>query len=177
MNGAMWRTALAGAICVTILCGMLVGHAWPLWTGRIVVMEVVPVDPRDLFRGEYVRLDTPASRLPMAGDSGRKLAGTVVYAQLEPTNVAGGRTVHRATGFSSRPVGGAVNLRGRVRWASNESIVVDYGLDAFFMKEGAARPIEDAMRAGRQVLMEVAIADSGRARIRNLIVDGVPLPR
>ena len=57
------RTMLAGAVCLSILCGVLVVHAWPLWTGQSVLLPVTPVDPRDLFRGEYVRLDTPATRL------------------------------------------------------------------------------------------------------------------
>jgi uncharacterized membrane-anchored protein len=76
-----------------------------------------------------------------------------------------------------------MNLRGRIRSATKTAsdapttLRMDYGLDAFFMQEGTARPVEDAMRSGRPVQMEVAIASSGRARIRNLIVDGTPLPR
>ena len=57
------RAVVAGAICLAILGGMVVGHAWPLWTGRTVTMKVTPVDPRDLFRGEYVRLGMAANRL------------------------------------------------------------------------------------------------------------------
>ena len=57
-------TLLAGAVCLSILCGVLVVHAWPLWTGQSVLLPVTPIDPRDLFRGrEYLRLDTPATRL------------------------------------------------------------------------------------------------------------------
>ena len=56
-------------------------------------------------------------------------------------------------------------------------MVVNYGLDAFFMQEGTARPIEDAIRAGRNVQMDVAIAASGRARIRNLVVEGQEVGR
>jgi uncharacterized membrane-anchored protein len=35
---------------------MLVGHAWPLWVGQAIYLKVRPVDPRDLFRGDYVVL-------------------------------------------------------------------------------------------------------------------------
>jgi uncharacterized membrane-anchored protein len=63
------RTALAGAACLLILSGMIIGHAWPLWTGRVVTMKVVPVDPRDLFRGEYVHLDTAATQLYREGSA------------------------------------------------------------------------------------------------------------
>ncbi|HEV3486634.1 MAG TPA: GDYXXLXY domain-containing protein [Vicinamibacterales bacterium] len=63
------------------------------------------------------------------------------------------------------------------RAAQVEHLRISYGLDAFYMQEGTARAVEDAMPAGRPVQVDVAIAASGRARIRNLIVDGKPLPR
>ena len=74
---------------------------------------------------------------------------------------------------SMAPVANALNLRGRVQHGSNTTLAVDYGLDAFYMQEGTARPVEDALRSGRRVQMEVAIAKSGQARIRALLVDGV----
>lgn len=193
------RALVAGAICLAVLGGMLVGHAWPLWTGQVVVLAARPVDPRDLFRGEFVRLDTPATVLAIA-KSGAKgdgsdvvttigewpsddIAGRVVYVQLGPSVaplVSGGVPEHRAVSISLDPVPGAINLRGRVHWSHLEEqgrIRVGYGLDAFYMQEGTAPPVEEAMRAGRPVQMEVAIASSGRARIRTLIVDGRPLTR
>src|SRR5688500_14793695 len=97
------RVVVAGAICLAILGGMIVGHAWPLWTGRTVIMRVTPVDPRDPFRGEYVRLGTAANRLrlgasgpatpddrriavrPLGGGLEEPPRGSVVYVQLEPS--------------------------------------------------------------------------------------------
>ena len=177
------RALAAGAICLAILGGMIVGHAWPLWTGRTVVLSVVPIDPRDLFPGEYVRLATPANQLRLAGDASgnsaavRPLGGgfdkprrsSRVYVQLEPS--PGGDYV--PVTVSMAPVANALNLRGRVQHGSNTTLAVDYGLDAFYMQEGTARPVEDALRSGRRVQMEVAIAKSGQARIRALLVDGV----
>jgi len=187
------RALLAGAVCLAIVGGMLVGHAWPLWTGEVVRMKVQPVDPRDLFRGEFVRLSMPANRMIVgdkpatpseitgpihvrgAGDwrgtdpGYRNLPrGSVMYVQLERSPAGD----FQAVSVSREPVAGARNLRGRLSSSSSEVLTVDYGLDAFFMQEGTARPIEDAIRAGRKVEMDVAIASSGRARIRNLVVDG-----
>jgi uncharacterized membrane-anchored protein len=181
----------AGVVCLAILGGMIVGHAWPLWTGRTVLLRVRPVDPRDLFRGEFVRLDLPATDLIVTpadaapvpdGVPVRALGnwpqyakrGAVVYVQLEPVS---GTLEHQAVSISAAPVEDAVNLRGRVRRSGNESVSVDYGLDAFYMQEGTARPVEDAIRENRVVHMEVAVAASGGARIRNLLVDGTPVVR
>jgi uncharacterized membrane-anchored protein len=182
------RVMAAGAICLTILGGMIVGHAWPLWTGRMVTMKVTPVDPRDPFRGEYVRLGTAANRLrvgaaglPPAGDNRivvqplgsvfeEPARGSVVYVQLQPS----------ATGdflpatISATRVADALNLRGRIRYVTNRGdLDVDYGLDAFYVQEGTGPVLEQALREGRNVQMEVAIAPSGQSRIRSLLVDGV----
>ena len=185
------RAVVGGAICLAILGGMIVGHAWPLWTGGTVTMKVTPVDPRDPFRGEYVRLGTAANRLRVgavgapAGDNrvvvqplGHGLEeparGSVVYIQLQPS----------ATGdyvpvtISAARVADAVNLRGRIRYVrSRGTLDVDYGLDAFYVQEGIGPVLEQALRDGRNVQMEVAIAASGQSRIRSLLVDGVRVGR
>ena len=47
---------VSGVVSLGVLSGMLVIHAWPLWTGTPIYLKVRPVDPRDLFRGDYVTL-------------------------------------------------------------------------------------------------------------------------
>jgi uncharacterized membrane-anchored protein len=65
---------LSGLASMGVLGGMLVVHAWPLWTGTPIYLDVRPVDPRSLFRGDYVTLayaiDTLTLRVPLAGSSG-----------------------------------------------------------------------------------------------------------
>ncbi len=192
------RALAAGAVCLAILGGMIVGHAWPLWTGQTVLLRVRPVDPRDLFRGEFVRVGVPAGWLVVSEDPAKtvpgkitvrplgrwqeyaklegprataRIRGSVVYVQLEP---AAGGGEYQPVSISDTPVANALNLRGRVRWVEPYGVTdVDYGLDAFYMQEGTALPIEQAMASGRTVQIEVAIASSGKSRIRNLLVDGV----
>ena len=184
------RALLAGATCLLILSGMIVGHAWPLWTGRVVTMKVIPVDPRDLFRGEYVHLDTAASQLYRDGSkmpastawsSVRPLdrvfdetrPGLIVYVQLAPAPSGD----YVPVTVSRKPVPGALNLRGRARYPGGYYLPVDYGLDAFFMQEGKGRRVEEAIRQGRNVQMQIAIASSGHARLKTLLIDGVPVDR
>ncbi len=186
------RVIAAGAICLLILGGMIVGHAWPLWTGRTVTMKVTPVDPRDPFRGEFVRLGTAANRLrvgaaglPPAGDTRivvqplgngfeDPIRGSVVYVQLQPA--ASGDYVPAT--FSTAPVADALNLRGRIRYVMDRGdLDVGYGLDAYYVEEGTGPVLEQALRDRRNVQIEVAIAASGRSRIRSLLVDGVRVGR
>jgi uncharacterized membrane-anchored protein len=195
------RAVLAGAVCLSILCGVLMVHAWPLWTGQSILLPVTPIDPRDLFRGEFVRLNTPATRLFVRPDGQElpgalfvapvgswwsevpsnpsdryvSLAGRVVYVQLEPRGEAG---EWQPVSISIEPVADRANLRGRItRYDQGDVLTVQYGLDSYFMQEGTAKPVEDALRMGRRVQMEVAITPSGHARIRRLLVDGVPVGR
>jgi uncharacterized membrane-anchored protein len=184
------RAVVAGATCLLILSGMIVGHAWPLWTGRVVTMKVVPLDPRDLFRGDYVHLDTAASQLyretavaranpswtvirPLDRVFDEARSGWVVFVQLEASPSGD----YLPVSVSRTAVPGALNLRGRVRYPGGTFLAVDYGLDAFYMQEGKGRRIEEAIRQRRNVQMQVAIASSGQARIKTLLIDGVSVDR
>jgi uncharacterized membrane-anchored protein len=54
----------AAAFQVLFLVGMIAERAAPLRSGRTVLLRVVPVDPRDLLRGDYVTLSYEISRVP-----------------------------------------------------------------------------------------------------------------
>jgi hypothetical protein len=197
------RAIIAGAICLAIVGGMLVGYAWPLWTGRDVMMAATVTWTNRNIPGEHVRLGTAAdflriTPLPSPASTAtephgtlirviepwtksqaapgvrfdRRLRGRVVYVQLE----ANANGDHVPVSVSLEPVPGAMNLRGIVAWASSGGrINVRYGLNAFYMQEGHAKQVEKAANEKRHVQMKVAIAQSGRARIRELLVDGVPV--
>jgi hypothetical protein len=192
--GTPLRTLMAGAISLAILGGMMVLHAMPLWTGDTMVLPVTPSDPRDYFQGEYVRLNTPSTRLAVgsAGDDpavvvvqpagqwwqalggdavarSRALRGRVVYVQFERRGEN-----HEAVTIGDRPVPGALNLRGKVTWFDIERsrLDVDYGLSRYYVQEGTARPIEEALDRRQRVQMEIAVTPSGRSRIRRVLVDG-----
>lgn len=195
---ASTRALLAGAICLAIVSGMLVGHAWPLWTGRTIVLAAAVNATARRAPGEYVRLSTTADTLRIGappdtkyegtlvraidpwvkqepgrrGNLDRRLRGKTVYVQLEPN--AGGE--YAPVSVSLKPVAGAVNLRGIVTWPSGPNVIhVQYGIDAFYMQEGQAELLETTLREKHKVQMEVAITASGRARIRRLLVDGAPV--
>ena len=47
-----------------VLAGMVADRARLLKTGREITLPIVPVDPRDFFRGEYVRLGYGTNSVP-----------------------------------------------------------------------------------------------------------------
>ena len=63
-----WRLrALVAALVlqVLVLLGLLGYARYPVWFGKEVVLRTVPVDPRDLLRGNYARLRYDISEAPM----------------------------------------------------------------------------------------------------------------
>ena len=137
-------------------------------TGTVVPLELVPVDPRDLLRGDYVIINLAIGRLPreMQGAQGLK-AGQTVFVELEPDGDDPARPIS-VSGDHPKP--GKLAIAGSVRSTSAETVWIDYGIDAFFLPEGEGRKIErlDTSR----VLLEVAIAGDGRSLPLNLLVDG-----
>jgi uncharacterized membrane-anchored protein len=80
--------------------------------------------------------------------------------------------------ISDHPVEGASNLKGRIRLFGSEYVLtLDFGIDALFVREGTGRPIENAIfDSSTPVYAEVAVTQSGAARLRALIVNGRRVP-
>ena len=150
----MSRRRLAGLFAavllqLAVLGGLFVYSQYPLWVGTEVRLATVPVDPRDLFRGQYVRLNYALSRqslpemeLPRAGDP--------VFTLLRRDGA-----LWRSDGVRLRkPDGERLFLRGTIRRVSGGELHIRYGIEAWF-----AAP-EEALRLERE------LADGGVARVR-----------
>jgi uncharacterized membrane-anchored protein len=57
MRGPATRAMLAGTFCLAVLAGMLVIHAWPLWTGRTIYLRVESASARDALQTGLVTLE------------------------------------------------------------------------------------------------------------------------
>ena len=188
------RALAAGGVCLLILAAMMVLHAWPLWTGQVVTLPVSLSQAQDPFRGERLTIAPPGGRVLVGGHktaapvkgavvlppSGgwwtrvpadteprrRALRGRLVYLQLEAAD--GG---HRPVSIGEAPVSGFTNLKGRIRHVEDDGTLdVDYGIDSYYMEEGQPARIAEALKSGADVRMQVAIARSGRARIKAVTV-------
>lgn len=191
------KAVLGGTVCLLVLAVMMLLHAWPLWTGEVIVMPVTLSQSRDPFRGERLFVAPSGARIvvgnpattahgngvlvvPPSGDwwsrvpedaqeRRRALLARVVYLQLE----RGPDLEHRPVSIGTAPVRDMVNLRGRIRSVeASGTIEIDYGVDAYYMEQGQATQVQHALKAGSHVQMQLAIARSGRARIKSLSIDG-----
>ncbi|MEX0953728.1 MAG: GDYXXLXY domain-containing protein [Rhizobiaceae bacterium] len=160
---------------IGVLASMIMGRAAILRDGREVVLEVLPVDPRDLLRGEYVRLDYNISSLPIELFEGldpdnADLATDIVHVRVSPNDEGIWEPVAARFGAAPQAVAAAdeVDIRGGtfLRNVTGARIIaVDYGIERFYLPEGEGRAVEENLRE-RNFRMVVAVDDSGAAQIK-----------
>lgn len=173
-----WGLVAAFVLQTALLAWMIVDRALLLSQGREVRLQVVPVDPRDLFRGDYVILAYPISRFrtdEIAGDDDFHFQDAIYVALRE-----GGDGWEATTISHAQPANG-VFLKGTVEDAYDRDdckvstpcreVRVNYNLEQFFVPEGAGRDLE-TLRNDQRISVDVAVADSGRAALKRLLVDG-----
>ncbi|MBW8184706.1 GDYXXLXY domain-containing protein [Shewanella nanhaiensis] len=143
---------------LSVLCVEYLGAVWPIWTGKAVVLKTQPVDPRSLFRGNYVRLNYDISRVEREDAEAFKL-GSVVYLTLEENS-----GLWQAKEVTREMPSEGDFIRGRVRSHYGEVLSIDYGIEAFFMPKEKALAVEKEMQGTGTAQVEVYISSSGKAR-------------
>jgi uncharacterized membrane-anchored protein len=148
--------ALVAAL-VLVPLALIAWNEYRLSSGERILLRVQPVDPNDPFRGEYVDLTYPISRLDTRGAE----AGSSVYVPLRKRGRAWtGDHVER-----EEPDAGTF-IRGRVTGSG-----ISYGIETFFVEEGQAIRYERAIAAGT-LYAEVVLDDDGGAQLDELVIEG-----
>jgi uncharacterized membrane-anchored protein len=157
---------------IAILLGMIALRALPLVTGQTVLVRVVPVDPRDLFRGDYVILSYDFSRVPREGIEGlseneranwKKLKGRAVYVPLVLDSTGAHYRAEKVTVV--KPAKGPF-LKGQMEGYGS----LKFGIESYFVQEGTGRVYEQAIR-DRKLSAELAVSSSGQAALRSLRIE------
>jgi uncharacterized membrane-anchored protein len=141
------------AVQAVVLLGMIGLNEQALAHGERVTLRTAPVDPLDLFRGNYVALRYEISNVQVPAGTH---PGDTVYIPLSET---GG--VWRGSFGRRVPPSGETFIRGTVRDVSDHTAHVQYGIETYYADEEEARNLQDA----GQLLVTVVLDDEGRARI------------
>ncbi|HEY4345911.1 MAG TPA: GDYXXLXY domain-containing protein [Parvibaculum sp.] len=164
------------ALQTLILMWMVWDRVSILRSHDVVTLKSEPVDPRDLFRGDYVTLAYGITRLPltnMPGETGFDL-GDTIYIEL----AAGVGTWNAVAIYHNYPTPGVGHkiIRGRVVDQSRDpsTISVAYGIESYFVPEGEGRTLEEERNA-RNLSVDVALASDGEAAIKGIRIDGEPV--
>lgn len=181
---------VAGLVSAAVLVGVLAiaieKRASILRDGREIVLRTEPVDPRDLMRGDYVRLGyTDISTIEKSLVSGAWPAeDTTASVWLTLATGRDGAYVAKAASFSkpesvtedevvlkslpiritvAQPTGG-LNLIERL----------SFGIERYYVPEGEGLEIEKAQNEGRTTVA-VRVSSDGEPQIARLMIDGETL--
>ncbi|MBX9587965.1 MAG: GDYXXLXY domain-containing protein [Hyphomonadaceae bacterium] len=154
-----------------VLAAMVIDRTLLLKNGREITLPIVPVDPRDLFRGEYVRLGYEINTVPGALLVGPPPAhNAAFYVTLEKNPQGGWTPVKVSAALPHEPNPNRIVLKGRSRFLT--SMQVRYGIESYFVPEGQGKRLEELARE-RKMAARVAVDARGNAAIKGLIIDGV----
>jgi len=172
-----WGLLAAFLLQTMLLAWLIVDRAMLLSGGKEISLKVVPVDPRDFFRGDYVVLAYEISRLnqfELDGDSDFE-NGDSIYVSLEPD----GDSWRAHEIFHEKPSIGLF-LRGTVKrrrggngdceGARCRVLTVEYGLERFFVPEGEGWELE-ALRNDQKMSVVASVGENGRSALKRLLID------
>jgi uncharacterized membrane-anchored protein len=185
------RVGIIASVMTGMLAYMISERMALLRKGTLIQLEVTPVDPRSLFRGDYVILDYAITNLDaktLTGDDDFG-SGDPVFVTLRKIE---GNWEPIATHKTLVPnLDEDVVIAGTVRYARYQKcrkevlkgggsnrvcdevaeLTVIYGIESFFVPEGIGKSIEDQRNQGR-ISVEVAVDDAGNSGIKSLLLDG-----
>jgi uncharacterized membrane-anchored protein len=165
---------VACGLQTAVLATMITSSASILAEGQEIRLKTVPVDPRDLLRGEYVILNYEFTALESAliADPFPTEAGTVTLdVRLSPGEDGFWHPIAASFSPLEREEGTVVlrSLPFRYQPQAEKPAVVraDYGLERYYVPEGQGKALEEA-RNNRQIAVNVRVAEDGAARIASL---------
>lgn len=169
---------VVGLLQIGALAWSIQGRASILRDGREVLLRVEPVDPRDLLRGDYVRLGYEAARVPISlftdpATAPSTLNGKSFFVRL--ARQADGYFMPVAVFMekSGDPGPDQVDIKAIAGGETTSPdgsrvLMVDYGIERFYVPEGEGLAIQNDMRV-RPFSILAAVDASGAVQIKSLM--------
>ncbi len=172
----VWLTVL---VWTSVVGGMWAHEEYLATHGREILLSTLPVDPRDLFRGDYVVLRYEISRYkePLLSVGFNFKPG-----QEEKLNFKNGQTVYVSLRIDGqdwkidkvapeKPARGFF-LQGKISGALKEKYQVtydiQYGIESYFVPEGEGKRLE-ALREKKNLNAAINVTPDGQAKIKRLV--------
>jgi uncharacterized membrane-anchored protein len=178
-NKLVLALAIVALAQTGVLAAMVIDRTRLLKSGREITLPIVPVDPRDLFRGEFVRLGYEAGNVPvrlLEGPPPRR--NGAFYVVLEKKEDGAWRPVKMTRAQPQETSADRVVLKARAMhgWPPsgnpNATVAVRYGIESYFVPQGQGPRLEGLAR-NKKLAAVVAVDGRGNAAIKGLVVDGV----
>jgi len=157
---------LIAIICLQILLLFtIVGkYYYVAATGKLITIETAPIDPRDLFYGDYVTLNYEISSIERSSvetdlETDAYLnRGTAVYVVLEKKK----EPFYEAVGVYKKEqliAPGQVMLKGKLNYSDEYQFNITYGLERYYVPENTGREIEAHTK------VDIRVTEGGEAVI------------
>jgi uncharacterized membrane-anchored protein len=152
-----------------VLFGGFIGYSeYTRQAGTEILLRTRPVDPRDLFRGDYVILRYDISEFATYGlkyqasdfDPKDKI---YVLLNISPQRIA------TLSDIDIQKPSTGVFLQGTVVSSSKGWLQVEYGIESYFVPEGRGKEIENNLG---NIFAKLAVNSLGKALIKSLVLDG-----
>ena len=157
-----WKALIVVVLWIVLALGLILFKEFTLQTGTTILLKTQPVDPRDLFRGDYVTLNYQISRVQTKETEWNP--GDTAYVYLtHDGKYSIVDHVSKVKEVSTLPF-----LKARVQWFDNFGIPfrkieqaplphptlspqlnVQYGIESYFVPEGQGKFLERARKIGR----------------------------
>ena len=177
----LWAAIVAvAAVQTAVLAWMVLDRVRLLENGREVIVDVVPIDPRSLFRGDYVRFNYDFSRVGHELLQQQPQRGRPVYVLIRQDQAGKWQAVAASASPPARTGAADVLLKGKAdRWWSpnrQHPLSVRYGIESYFVPEGEGRSLEK-MVGEKRISVVLAVGTDGTAAIKGILADGKPIHR
>ena len=153
------RLIIALAVLIGIAGSFMLYLSFPLLTGTTVILKTQPIDPFDLFRGQYLTINYEISGVALPAETKE---GDTIYVSLKEGD---DKLWHAEKVLLSKPDSG-VFIRGTAKQSWRGS-GVEYGIEQYFFERDAHIP--------RMNSVKVKVDISGQARIVELLMNGTTL--
>ncbi|QIZ06272.1 GDYXXLXY domain-containing protein [Priestia megaterium] len=155
MNKRAKQLVLACSVPVLILLGMCFSPLYTMLTGEDMILQTKPLDPSDLFRGDYVTLQYEAEEVPIS------LVDKAVVSRLQDQ---GGQFdvfvlmekkdgVHTPIKVSLEKPDKGIFLKGTINYIDKDNqgqeiAFIEYNLDKYFLEDNTGTEWENASAKG-----------------------------
>ncbi len=177
-NKIVLALAIVALAQTGVLAGMVIDRTRLLKSGREITLPIVPVDPRDIFKGEYVRLGYEAGNVPvrlLEGPPPRR--NGAFYVVLEKKDGGAWQPVKMSRAKPSETSPDRIVLKARSIWgwpasgSPNATMRVRYGIESYFVPQGEGPRLEKLAR-DKKLAALVAVDSGGNAAIKGILIDG-----
>lgn len=160
------KLIFAAAVFQILAVIAMLAYAYaPIYFGKDILIRTTVYDPRDMFRGDYVRLSYGFAGIYELDKRGlskrRQLHGTEIYAVLKQDKDG----KYKFDRYSFERPNGGMFLAGRVDYNTAK-----FGIEAFFMPPKKARQMERDMMEFNATAV-ISVMDNGKARIKDIVIE------